>query len=717
MTMNSERRLIEFIPSNYSNTLRKVAGTYRYAGDYKVEGALIGGILRAKVPHGKIRSLNVEGARAVKGVRTIITHQDVPGVNRFGYFAAEQPVLCEDLIMYEGDSIAAVAADSEDALADALRSILVEVEPLPAVGSIEEALEDKIRLRENGNIVNHFLYEKGSYSAAGGTEFKGSYLIGAVKPMYIELETSTAWFENGTLNIITTTQSPEHDIAQISRSLNLSPDNIHLTYPDPGGAFGGKEEIHSQIIAGLLSMKTGKPVKLQLSREDSNVSTTRRHAFKFDIKLKVKDDMGITGLDFIAVGDAGAYISHGPGVIEVAAGHAAGPYFIPNVRFEGMLVHTNYPPSGGMRGYGATEVNFALERHMDMVSRERGWDPLEFRLRNALKPGMENGTGLVPISTVKATETIEAARMGNLWSARKRVARSPFVRVGIGTASGMKSTSYGQGGDSAAVRITIGRGRVKVYFTTPDMGTGIRESISRIASSALGIPMEYIEVDNYDSNFPPSGTSNASRVTFIIGNATLDAAKNIKEKAKSRFGERTGLELLELTMDGIIEAEGHYSLPKVEGGVFKKGDMIYSFITTVARVEVNALTGEIKVTDLEIYPEAGNIINEVSFHSQMEGGAIMSMGYAVYENLKFLSGRVRATNFTTYMLPTVMDSPRILVEPVRGYEPLGPMGVKGAGELPLVSITPAIVNAIVDATNRDLRKIPVEIDSCIGAAW
>ncbi|MDG7037158.1 MAG: xanthine dehydrogenase family protein molybdopterin-binding subunit [Nitrososphaerota archaeon] len=715
--MNSERRLIEFIPSNYSNTLRKVAGTYRYAGDYKVEGALIGGILRAKVPHGKIRSLNVEGARAVKGVRTIITHQDVPGVNRFGYFAAEQPVLCEDLIMYEGDSIAAVAADSEDALADALRSILVEVEPLPAVGSIEEALEDKIRLRENGNIVNHFLYEKGSYSAAGGTEFKGSYLIGAVKPMYIELETSTAWFENGTLNIITTTQSPEHDIAQISRSLNLSPDNIHLTYPDPGGAFGGKEEIHSQIIAGLLSMKTGKPVKLQLSREDSNVSTTRRHAFKFDIKLKVKDDMGITGLDFIAVGDAGAYISHGPGVIEVAAGHAAGPYFIPNVRFEGMLVHTNYPPSGGMRGYGATEVNFALERHMDMVSRERGWDPLEFRLRNALKPGMENGTGLVPISTVKATETIEAARMGNLWSARKRVARSPFVRVGIGTASGMKSTSYGQGGDSAAVRITIGRGRVKVYFTTPDMGTGIRESISRIASSALGIPMEYIEVDNYDSNFPPSGTSNASRVTFIIGNATLDAAKNIKEKAKSRFGERTGLELLELTMDGIIEAEGHYSLPKVEGGVFKKGDMIYSFITTVARVEVNALTGEIKVTDLEIYPEAGNIINEVSFHSQMEGGAIMSMGYAVYENLKFLSGRVRATNFTTYMLPTVMDSPRILVEPVRGYEPLGPMGVKGAGELPLVSITPAIVNAIVDATNRDLRKIPVEIDSCIGAAW
>ena len=141
--------------------------------------------------------------------------------------------------------------------------------------------------------------------------------------------------------------------------------------------------------------------------------------------------------------------------------------------------------------------------------------------------------------------------------------------------------------------------------------------------------------------------------------------------------------------------------------------MIYSFITTVARVEVNTLTGEIRVTDLEIYPEAGNIINGVSFNSQMEGGAIMSMGYAVYENLKFLNGRVRATNFTTYMLPTVMDSPRILVEPIRGYEPLGPMGVKGAGELPLVSITPAIVNAIADATNRDLRKIPVEIESCI----
>lgn len=715
--MNSERRLIEFIPSNYSNTLRKVAGTYRYAGDYKVEGALLGGILRARVPHGRIRSLNVEGARAIKGVRAVITHQDVPGVNRFGYFAAEQPVLCEDSIMYEGDSVAAVAADSEDALADALRSILVEVEPLPAVGSIEEALEDKIRLRANGNIVNRFSYEKGSYDAASGTEFEGSYLIGAVKPMYIELETSTAWFENDILNIITTTQSPEHDIAQISRSLDLPPSNIHLTYPDPGGAFGGKEEIHTQIIAGILSMKTGMPVKLQLSREDSNASTTRRHAFKFDIKLKVKDDMGITGLDFLAIADTGAYISHGPGVIEVAGAHAAGPYFIPNVRFEGMLVHTNYPPSGGMRGYGASEVNFALERHLDVVSKERGWDPLEFRLRNALKPGMENGTGLVPISTVKATETMEAARMGNLWSVRNKTAGPPFVRVGIGTASGMKSTSYGQGGDSAAVRIVIGHGKAGVYFTSPDMGTGIRESISQIASSALGIPVDHIEVDNYDSTFPSSGTSNASRVTFIIGNATLNAVKNIKEKAGSRFGERTGLELLDLTRNESIEAEGHYSLPKVEGGVYKKGDMIYSFITTVARVEVNTLTGEIKVTDLEIYPEAGNIINGVSFNSQMEGGAIMSMGYAVYENLKFLNGRVRATNFTTYMLPTVMDSPRILVEPIRGYEPLGPMGVKGAGELPLVSITPAIVNAIADATNMNLRKIPVEIESCIGTAW
>ncbi|MEM3906819.1 MAG: molybdopterin cofactor-binding domain-containing protein [Nitrososphaerota archaeon] len=237
-----------------------------------------------------------------------------------------------------------------------------------------------------------------------------------------------------------------------------------------------------------------------------------------------------------------------------------------------------------------------------------------------LKPGMKNGTGLVPISTIKATETMEVARMGNLWSARNRVAGSPFVRVGIGIASGMKSTSYGQNGDSAAVRIVIGHGKVSLYFTLSDMGTGIHGSISRIASSALDIPVERMEVNNYDSNFPSSGTSTTSRVTSVIGNATLNAAKNIKEKAMSRFGERTGLELLYLTKDEGIETEGHYSLPRVKGGVYKKGDMIYSFITTVARVEVNALTREIRVTDLEIYAEAGNIIKGGSFNSQMEGG-------------------------------------------------------------------------------------------------
>lgn len=273
-----------------------------------------------------------------------------------------------------------------------------------------------------------------------------------------------------------------------------------------------------------------------------------------------------------------------------------------------------------MRGYGTSEVNLALKRHLDIVSREGGWDPLEFRLCNVLKPGMKNGTGLVPISTIKATETMEAARMGNLWSARNRVAGSPFVRVGIGIASGMKSTSYGQNGDSAAVRIVIGHGKVSLYFTLSDMGTGIHGSISRIASSALDIPVERMEVNNYDSNFPSSGTSTTSRVTSVIGNATLNAAKNIKEKAMSRFGERTGLELLYLTKDEGIETEGHYSLPRVKGGVYKKGDMIYSFITTVARVEVNALTREIRVTDLEIYAEAGNIIKGGSFNSQMEGG-------------------------------------------------------------------------------------------------
>ncbi|MGC8558891.1 MAG: xanthine dehydrogenase family protein molybdopterin-binding subunit, partial [Nitrososphaeria archaeon] len=512
------------------------------------------------------------------------------------------------------------------------------------------------------------------------------------------------------LKVITTTQSPEHDIMQISRSLNIPEDRIQLIYPDPGGAFGGKEEIHVQILASLLAVKTGRPVRMELSREESNAATTRRHAFTFEIRIKVSPDMNIKALAINAIGDAGAYLSHGPGVLEVAGSHAAGPYNIPNVKFDGMVVYTNYPPSGGMRGYGASEVNFALERHIDRLCRVKGWDPVKFRLQNALMPGQQSGTGLVPISTITAYETIKESSRSRLFSMKQ--SSSPFIKVGVGFAAGMKSTSYGQGGDSARVRLVLGRDGVRVMFTTPDMGTGIRFAISRIVSSALGIPEQYVKVDNSNSANPRSGTSNASRVTFMIGNAVIKAAQNLKENCMKLYGTADCLEAIRVA-EVPVEADGMYSLPEVKGGNYKVSDFIFSFIAAVARVEVDYMTGFVKVTDIDVFPEAGTIINPTGFISQIEGGTIMSLGYALYENLGLSGGRVMGKNFTFYVLPTAREIPKISIHAIQSTDSVGPMGAKGVGELAMQAVAPAIVNAIVDATGTELNSIPVSREKIV----
>ena len=700
--------------------VEKVTGEYKYVDDIRLNEAYYGGVLRAGVPHGIIKKIDISNALRSPGVKAIITAKDVPGLNAFGYFIPEQPVLCYDKVRYEGDAVAAVAADTREHLLQALEEIKVEIDPLPVVDSIDEALsEEAPKIHEKGNIAYSVNYEKGNFDVTKFDKYvEGVYETPMVKPMYIELESTIAMYSNNRLELITTTQSPEHDIKQLARSLNLDERNIHIKMKDPGGAFGGKEEIHTQILASLLSIKSGAPVKMTFTREESNVATTRRQAFRFYIKTGLSSDNYILGNYVKAIADTGAYLSHGPVVLEVSASHASEPYFIPNVKFEGILVYTNHPPAGGMRGYGASEINFALERHIDHICRELNLDPVEFREKNMIKEGQQNGTGIVPISTVRAKETLQKAMHSNLWTNRNKGHPDPYIRVGYGIASGAKSTSYGQSGDSAKVKMTIEDGFINIYFTTPDMGTGARSTIRLIAARALNTDVENIRVFNDDSDFPSSGTSNASRTTFMIGNAVLKCSKKLVEYISSKLGtdfnlnSRESLEEINRKI-GKVEVTEEYNLPKVEGGNFAKGDFIFSYATAVARVEVNLLTGRYRVTDIEFYPEAGKILNPVAFMSQMEGGIIMSLGYATMEELKTANGHILSKNFTTYVVPTAKDIPRIKVDPIDDYDPLGPFGAKGAGELPLVAVVPAIVNALVDATGKELNRIPVRLEDLI----
>lgn len=719
----TQLRLVSFKPyqKHYlpEDLKEKVTGAYKYAGDLVLPNIHYGGVVRAGIPHGVIRHIDVSKAERAQGVRAIVTAKDVPGLNAFGYFVPEQPVLCYDRVRYEGDAVAAIVADTPEHLLNAMELVKVTIDPLPIVDSIDDALrEEAIKVHEKGNIAYTVSYEKGNFSSLfAERHIRGTYETQMVKPMYIELESTIAVYENGHLEVITTTQSPHHDRQQLARSLKIDESRIKIRFMDPGGAFGGKEEIHSQILASLLSIKGGVPVKMTFSREESNASTTRRHSFRFYIDAAINEKMKLAGLYVRAIADTGAYLSHGPGVIEVAGSHAAEPYFIPNVKYEGVLVYTNHPPAGGMRGYGASEVNFALERHIDRICRELGLDPVEFRLNNLLRPGQQNGAGIVPLSTVTVEDTLRAASSGELWGSRgSSSGLPPYIKVGYGIAVGAKSTSYGQSGDRARVRLSIDGGYMHVYFSTPDMGTGIKQSLAIIASRCLNVSPDRIKIHNDSTDYPESGTSNASRVNFMLGNAIIKACSKLRSELKRKYGESFEFSdeaLSVISENGGAEVLEEYVLPNVEGGVYKKGDFIFSYATAVARVEVNTLTGQYRVTDIEFYPEAGAIINPRSFMSQMEGGIIMSLGYATMEELKISGGRTISKNFTTYMLPTAKDVPHLRIRPLEGFDPLGPYGAKGAGELPLVAVVPAIVNALVDATGKDLTRIPVSYEDLI----
>ena len=688
----------------YKYNYLKVTGKYKFAGDYYFEDMLYGKVLRANVPHAYIRSIDVSDAYKVSGVKAVITYRDVPGINAFGYYKPNQPVLCKDRVRYVGDAVAAVAATTPEAAQEAVNAIKVDYVKLDGVFSLDQAIKGEVILGEGSNLAYSVSYENGNFEKADGEEFEGTYSISSVKQMYIEPESALAWVENDKINIITTTQSPDHDVEQIALNLNVPKENINLIYPDPGGAFGGKEEIHAQIISALLALKTKKPVKIEYSREESNYSTTRRISMLFNVKTKIREDMRINGLYIKVFADSGAYLSHAPIILEVAASHASGPYYIPNVRFEGYLYYTNYPPVGGMRGYGASEVNFALERHLDEVIRKKGWDPIEFRIINALKTGQPYGTGLVPLSEATLTNTLLDAKKSPIL--KMRDSPQPFVKVGIGIACGMKSTSYGMGGDKAKVKLSLSKKGITLYFTTPDMGTGARFGIAKILSDVLKVPESLIEINNSSSKNPSSGTSNASRVLFMLGNAAIDAAKKLKGKIKELYGSDDVLSVMRI-LEKEITVDGEYSLPKVEGGSFNKSDFIFSFITAIARVEVDVLTGKVKVTDLDLYTEAGKIIFPLGYFAQIEGGAIMSLGYALYEDLKLSEGQVLAKNFTTYILPVMADVPKIRVNPIEIEDKNGPLGAKGLGELPLMAVAPAIVNAIVDATGKEINKLPI----------
>jgi CO/xanthine dehydrogenase Mo-binding subunit len=660
------------------------------------------------------------------------------GPNLFGAIIPDQPVLCRDKVRYEGDAVAVVAADSDEDAEIALEHIDVDYDPLPVITTPQEALSpDAIKVHEKGNLAHRVEYAKGNVQDAfqnADLIISEKYHTSRQKHMYIETEAGFSLPTKKGVDVYVASQVPFQDRLQICRVLSLPQSSVRVIAIDSGGAFGGKEEITVQIHLALLAMKTKKPVRMSWTREESGISATTRHPMDIELKTGFRKDGTLLGNDAHLIADTGAYMSYGPTVIEVAAGAVNGPYKIPCTHVEGLSVYTNNPPAGAMRGFGVAQANFAMETQLDIAAEKLGLDPLGLRKINALKEGETDGTGYVAITKPRLTETLETVEKVDLWknmALYRGQGERPWLFRGVGFAAGMKSMGYGAFPEQVMVKIKLTHeGGYKVYSSNPEMGSGTSTALKQIAAQALSTLVSKVELAPRDTKYGvDSGGSDASRVVYVIGNAIIKASDNLKKKILKEASRRlrTKAGWLKLTSTAVVGREKHlslrdlaraktlaasawYSVPRPSNplpGTMSIPNVLFSFAACVANVEVNTLTGQVKVLNLVFVPEVGTVINPQGLEAQSEGGMTQSIGYALMEDLQVEAGKVKTPNFTTYLVPTIEDTSKPLVVPVANmHEPTGPFGAKGAGELSTIAVPAAICNAIHDAVGARVTALP-----------
>ena len=380
--------------------VEKALGATQYVGDMHMPGMLHARICWSGTPHGTIRSIDTSAAELVPGVRAVLTFKDVPGTNRYGLAVPDQRVLADDKVRTAADPIALVAAETEDAAGEAITKIVLDVEPLRPILSIEDSLDPEApAIHEGGNIFQHTTVRKGDLDrgiADSDVVVEGTYRTHLMDHVPMEPEAGLAYVDpSGVLNIYTSTQYPYRDRRQIAPALNLSMNKVRVIQAPIGGGFGRKDDITAEIHVGLLALKTGRPVRLVYTREDSLIANTKRHPMLMKFRTGARTDGHLTFLDGDIYGDTGAYLSLGAFVIKKAGIHACGPYNMPNIRVDTYTCYTNNLTGGAMRGFGVLQAAVAHESQMDQLAAKLSISPVDFRLINSLKPGQTSSTGQV----------------------------------------------------------------------------------------------------------------------------------------------------------------------------------------------------------------------------------------------------------------------------------------------------------------------------------
>ncbi|NKQ56449.1 xanthine dehydrogenase subunit D [Amycolatopsis sp. K13G38] len=730
----------------------KVRGEFAYSSDLWHEDMLWGATLRSPHPHARVKRIDITEAVRVQGVYAVLTHEDVPGVNRYGLEHQDQPVLAADVVRYQGEPVALVAADHPETARRAMKRIEVDYEVLDPVTDAEQAVVGQTpALHTGGNVVRHVPIRFGDPGATAEVVVSGSYEVGMQDQAFLGPESGLAVpADDGGVDLYVATQWLHVDQRQIVQALGLPEEKVRLTLGGVGGAFGGREDLSIQIHACLLALHTGRPVKMVYNREESFYGHVHRHPARLHYEHGADRHGRLVYVKARIFLDGGAYASSTPAVVANAATLGVGPYEVPNVAIDCWGTYTNNPPCGAMRGFGAVQAAFGYESQMDRLAEACGISPVEVRLRNAMREGSLMPTGQVVDSAAPVGELLRRLERMPLPSAPEgerdlrtlpggvsNTTHGEGVVRGVGIAVGIKNICFSEGFDdysTARVRLEVvaGEAAATVQTAACEVGQGLVTVLQQIVRTELGV--ERVTILPMDTTIGNAGSTSASRQTYVTGGAVRSACLAVRSALFKRITDAPGdlslvggklvsarqgvlADLVDVLGETVVDETVEWRHRPTETLDPETGagnaHVQYGFAAHRAVVDVDTELGLVKVVSLDCVQDVGKALNPQAVLGQIQGGSAQGLGLAVMEEIQTSGGKIRNPSFTDYLIPTVLDMPPMNIDVLELADPHAPYGLRGVGEPPTISSTPAIVAAIRAATGRALTRVPVRPEHLI----
>jgi xanthine dehydrogenase D subunit len=742
----------------------KVTGQFAYASDLWMDGMLWGATLRSPHPSALITSIDIGEALATPGVYAVLTHDDIPGTNRYGLEHADQPVLAEGVVRYQGEPVAIVAADHPEIAERAAGKVRVSYEVLdPVTDPVAALAPEAARVHPDGNLVRHLKLRKGADEPTADVVVAGDYQVGMQDQAFLGPEAGLAVPDGaGGVDLYVATQWLHADQRQVCTALGLPPDQVRLTLAGVGGAFGGREDLSMHVHACLLALHTGRPVKMSYNREESFFGHVHRHPATMRYEHGAAADGRLVYVKATIVLDGGAYASSTSAVVGNAGTMGIGPYVVPNVRIDCYGAYTNNPPAGAMRGFGSVQAAFGYEAQMDKLAAALGMDPVELRCINGVSLGAEAPTGQIIDSPAPVAELLRLVQRRRLPPSRPipgadaggqpelldlpggaaNSTHGEGVRRGVGYAVAYKNVGFSEGFDdysTARVRLEISGGEptVSVHTAAAEVGQGLVTVEQQICRTELGV--QHVVTSPKDTTVGSGGSTSASRQTYVTGGAVQAACQQIRARLFAMAQQRLGHAVPDPRLaDGhVISASSDAMVPIADllgNQVIEEtvqwrhrptypvhpetgqgtAHVQYAFAAHRAVVDVDTELGLVKVIELACAQDVGKAINPDAVLGQIHGGSAQGLGLAIMEEIQVSDGRIRNPSFTDYLIPTILDMPPMPVDVLEYPDPHAPYGVRGVGEPPTISSGPAIAAAIRAATGLELGRVPIRPEHLTG---